>query len=166
MLFFFFFRETEGNIHKAEILEWPSKTRLKAVHCASVLHLYCLCFTCTVLAAVALKKIVFRFKFAENIVVVPFSHKCVICVVFLKMPLPFYMMSCWCCVDSLTTWNGETRHRNYRREKSTYSLSKLMSAYCCRWYVKVFSTGSEGGAVSEWGAVAADSEAVCSWKLL
>lgn len=162
---FFFERETEGNINKAEILEWPLKTRLKAVHCASVLQLSCLCCTCTVLAVVALKKFVFCFKFAENIVVVLFCHKCIICAVFLKMPLPFYTMSCWCCVDSLTTWNGEKRQRNYRRKKSTYSLSKLMSAYCCQWYVKVFSTGSEGGAVSEWGAVAADSETVPSWKL-
>lgn len=93
-----------------------------------------------------------------------FLNQFVICLVFLMLPLPVYMMSCWCCVDSLTTWGGEERNCKHEGRKARTHSSMLMIADCCRQYVKVFSISSEAGVVlSEvllGGAVAADSEAV------
>ena len=77
---------------------------------------------------------------------------------FLRLPPPVYMMSCWCCVDSLTTWGGEKRRCGLsRKEEKThhYLCSGLQvireHIFPIKW----------SRCCLEWSAVQA-SEAACS----
>lgn len=56
----------------------------------------------------------------------------------LRLTSPVYMMSSWCCVDSLTTCEREERN-NERGQSQKKECFMLMSADCCEEDVRLFN---------------------------
>lgn len=85
---------------------------------------------------------------------------------FLRSPPPYYMMSCWCCVDSLTTWGGDKSCcEDEGRNGGIHFLCKWKLGGKSR--VGVFAGSCRAGEASGWWAGPDNSGAEnCSCALI